>query len=99
MIPTELEEIIRKGFKTGMTDKILMNIQYVSGFEKFGTYENWGQGFIVSGSGMTDLDIEAQGKELRPTIAHWFRRHEAAIDMIAGGATHEVAQAQLWRIK
>ena len=65
-----LDRLIRATARCGMTDGVVVTIEFISGFELFNTrpyhnYETWSQGYRVTGKGVTveleDLDdaIEA----------------------------------------
>ena len=81
------KEQMKSTFKTGMTDKTLVNIKYVSGFEKFGMYEDWGQGWEIEGSGMlkSGHNIVACNKDLEQAWDLWLKRYEAALRIESRG--------------
>jgi hypothetical protein len=68
-----IEQEIKKLFPDGMYDKAFINIKYVSGFERFGTYENWGQGWVIEGKGIlkTDLLIKSENSTLKKAWGEW----------------------------
>jgi hypothetical protein len=62
----ELETFIARTARCGMTDGTVMVIEYVSGFEKFGSYESWGQGWRVHG-----LGVCVEDKHLLTAVTLW----------------------------
>jgi hypothetical protein len=48
-----LDKAVRQATACGMEDGTVMTIEFISGFELFGHYESWGQGWRVSGRNVT----------------------------------------------
>lgn len=70
----DLDQLIRRTARTGMTDGTVMRIEFVSGFEKFNTrpyhnYETWGQGYRVCG-----LGICIEREDLDDAVMEWAKR-------------------------
>lgn len=69
----ELDVLVRRTSRCGMTDGTVMVIEFVSGFEKFNTrpyhnYETWAQGWRVSGLGVT-----LEREDLDDAVKEWAR--------------------------
>lgn len=52
----------------GMIDDTICTIKLESGFERFGTYETWGCGYVVEGKG-----VKAEHENLESAIRKWIR--------------------------
>lgn len=66
-----LEQLIRRTTRCGMTDGTVLTIEFISGFEKFNTrpyhnYETWAQGWRVSGLGVT-----LEREDLEHAVSEW----------------------------
>jgi len=72
----DLQKTIGLVIRTGMTDKSLLTIEYVSGFEMFGTHETWGQGWRVSGTGVKDKLITTSNSDLEIAVTEWIKKYE-----------------------
>lgn len=73
----ELDRLIRRTCKVGMEEGTVATIEFISGFELFNTrpyhnYETWGQGYRVSGRGVT-----VQKEDLDDAVKEWARQVEA----------------------
>ena len=71
-----IQEKLEKVIRTGMTDKTLLTITYQSGFEKFGTFENWGQVWIVSGPGVKEEVITVSDSNIDVAVNKWITKYE-----------------------
>ena len=70
-----IQHKLRKAITTGMTDGTLVTIAYVSGFEKFGAYETWAQGWEVKGEGTKGKLITASDEDLNTAVDKWIKAY------------------------
>jgi len=84
-----IEQEIEKLFPHGMYDKAFVNLAYFSGFERFGTYETWGKGWVITGKGIlkTDLLITSEHSSLEKAWRRWKFLYENALALEASGIT------------
>jgi hypothetical protein len=84
-----IEQEIEKLFPYGMHDKAFVNLAYFSGFERFGTYETWGKGWVITGKGIlkTDLLITSEHSSLERAWSEWKFLYENALALEASGIT------------
>ena len=82
-----IAENVARAFRNGMTDRVLVNIKYVSGFERFQTYENWDQGWELEGRGMlvSNFVTTAKSKDLTLAWLSWNRDYQAALALESRG--------------
>ena len=66
LIPTDQQ--IQKGFPVGMHDGVHLTIELYSGFELFGHYETWANGYRVS-----DGAIQVEAEYLDTAIDTYFK--------------------------
>jgi hypothetical protein len=74
-------------FQTGMIDRPLVEIQYISGFERFGAYETWDQGWVIKGRGMikSDFLVSSNNSDFDKAWREWKRKYEAALRLESRG--------------
>lgn len=73
----ELDQIIRRASRCGMTEGDVVKITFISGFELFNTrpyhnYETWSQGYRVSGKGVT-----VEREDLDDAVKEWAAKVDA----------------------
>lgn len=67
MNPVDLA--LRKKYPSGMRDGVDVTIKFSIGFEDFGSYEDWGQGYVIEGIDLeTGNTIRASDKYLTQAI-------------------------------
>lgn len=76
----ELDRLIRTTARCGMTDGVVVTIEFISGFELFNTrpyhnYETWSQGYRVTGCGAR-VELE----DLDDALKAWATKVNAARD-------------------
>ncbi len=64
-----MENKVREIFPEGMRDGVDLTIQFHIGFEDWGTYESWGQGWTVEGAGVRTAD-----KYLDTAFNNWYEK-------------------------
>ncbi len=59
-------------FPIGMRDGVDLKIEFRIGFEDWGTYETWGQGWVIEGGGVTSAD-----KYFDTAFNKWYEKAKA----------------------
>ena len=68
-----VERALRQAVPSGMREGVELTIRMEIGFEDWGAYEDWGQGFVVEGKG-----IRAGHRHLSKAVEIWAARYAKA---------------------
>lgn len=75
-----IEQTVRRALRPGMIDGVRVTVEFVSGFEMFGSYENWGQGWRIVDHECLDHygnPLVVHSKFLEDAVAGWYKKREA----------------------
>lgn len=74
---SEIDILMSQAFD-GMIDQEILQIKYIVGFEKFGSYETWGGGWVVSGKGLGTKEIVASDSRIELAVKRWLKKYKEA---------------------